>query len=97
MMIASGADVNRPSRESEENGIMSSPLHHAIGVGSCPIADLLLMHRADPDRMAGDGSTPLHRAVEKRLAGIVGTLLQHGANPAVPHGVTGRCALFPPA
>lgn len=97
MMIASGADVNRPSRESEENGIMSSPLHHAIEVGSFPIADLLLMHRADPDRMAGDGSTPLHRAVEKRLAGIVGTLLQHGANPAVPHGVTGRCALFPPA
>jgi ankyrin repeat protein len=76
MLVESGADVNRPSR----NSIRVSPLHSAVESGSIPLLDLLLSHGAKPDAVEFLEATPLHSAAARGNREMVRKLLAAGAD-----------------
>jgi ankyrin repeat protein len=76
MLVESGADVNRPSR----NSIRVSPLHSAVASGSIPLLDLLLSHGAAPDVVEFLEATPLHSAAALGSREMVEKLLAAGAD-----------------
>jgi ankyrin repeat protein len=76
MLVESGADVNRSSR----NSIRVSPLHSAVASGSIPLLDLLLSHGATPDTVEFLEATPLHSAAAHGSREMVEKLLAAGAD-----------------
>ena len=76
MLVDSGADVNRPSR----NSIRVSPLHSAVESGSVALLDLLLAHGAAPDPVEFLEATPLHSAAARGGREMVEKLLTAGAD-----------------
>jgi ankyrin repeat protein len=76
MLVGSGADVNRPSR----NSIRVSPLHSAVESGSIPLLDLLLSHGATPDAVEFLEATPLDSAAARGNREMVRKLLAAGAD-----------------
>lgn len=92
-LLVSKADVNAESVEDETTGVFSSPLHHAVNLGSFQIAELLIQHGARKNAIAGDGTSVLLRARLRHRTAIVGLLLEHGADPKVGHVVTKEPAL----
>jgi ankyrin repeat protein len=76
MLVESGADVNRPSR----NSIRVSPLHSAVASGSVALLDLLLSHGAAPDPVEFLEATPLHSAAAQGSREMVEKLLAAGAD-----------------
>jgi ankyrin repeat protein len=93
-LVASGADVNTNSLEGRDTGFMSSPLHHAVNVRSFQVAEYLLAHDADPDAIAGDGTSVLLRARRTNQTAIVGLLLEHNADTRLGDVVTKEPALI---
>lgn len=75
ILVESGADVNRPSR----NSIRVSPLHSAVESGSIQLLDLLLSHGAAPDAVEFLEATPLHSAAARGSREMVEKLLAAGA------------------
>lgn len=76
MLVESGADVNRPSR----NSIRVSPLHSAVESGSISLLDLLLSHGATPDAVEFLEATPLDSAAARGSREMVEKLLAAGAD-----------------
>jgi len=76
-LVASGADVNRPSR----NAIRVAPLHSAVESGSLALLNLLLEHGALPDAVEFLEATPLHSAAARGSREMVERLLAAGADP----------------
>jgi ankyrin repeat protein len=76
VLVDSGADVNRPSR----NAIGVYPLHSAVASGSAALVDLLLARGATPDVVEFLGITPLHSAAATGNREMVQKLLAAGAN-----------------
>ncbi len=77
LLLQSGADANRPSR----NRLSVAPLHSAVAAGSLPLVELLLSHGALPDPVEGSGATPLHSAAGHGSREMVARLLAAGADP----------------
>lgn len=92
-LVVSESNTNEPSLECRRTGVMSSPLHHAVNVGSFQIAEFLLDHSADINALAGDGTTPLYRAVRTRNTALAGLLLERGADITNGNILTGESAL----
>lgn len=76
-LVAAGADVNRPSR----NSIRVAPLHSAVESGSVALLNLLLEHGARPDAVEFLEATPLHSAAARGNREMVERLLAAGADP----------------
>jgi ankyrin repeat protein len=76
-LVAAGADVNRPSR----NTIRVSPLHSAVESGSLALLILLLDHGARPNAVEFLEATPLHSAAAAGRREMVERLLKAGADP----------------
>jgi ankyrin repeat protein len=93
MLLVSGADANAESLEDERTGVISSPLHHAVNLGSFQIAELLIQQGASTKAIAGDGISVLLRARLRHRTAIVGLLLEHGADPKVGNVITKEPAL----
>ena len=77
LLVAAGADVNRPSR----NAIRVAPLHSAVESGSLALLDLLLSHGAHADPVEFLGATPLQSAAARGSREMVERLLKAGADP----------------
>lgn len=75
-LVAAGADVNRPSR----NSIRVAPLHSAVASGNLALVDLLLQHGAVPDCVEFLEATPLHSAASMGNREMVERLLKAGAD-----------------
>ena len=75
-LVASGADVNRPSR----NSIRVSPLHSAVASGSIQLLDLLLSNGAAPNAVECLEATPLHSAAASGNREMIEKLLAAGAD-----------------
>jgi ankyrin repeat protein len=78
LLVAAGADVNRPSN----NSIRVAPLHSAIASGNVELLDLLLSHGAKPDAVEFLEATPLHSAAARGSRVMVEKLLAAGADPS---------------
>jgi ankyrin repeat protein len=76
LLVDSGADVNRPSR----NAIRVAPLHSAIASGNVALLDLLLSRGAVPDPVEFLEATPLHSAAVHGSREMVQKLLAAGAD-----------------
>lgn len=77
LLVAAGADVNRPSR----NAIRVAPLHSAVESGSLALVNLLLDNGAHPDAVEFLEATPLHSAAARGSREMVERLLAAGADP----------------
>lgn len=68
-----------------ETADLQTPLHHAAARGHAGIADLLLMHAANPNLRDANGRTALHASCLQWVAfhedSVVELLLDHGADP----------------
>ena len=89
MVLFSGACLNVPVAFSDngDNEILTTPLIQAICIKSSPklahsIAQILLLHGADPD-LSVDGRLPLLAAVRLDRLEIVRLLLEAGVNSSV--------------
>lgn len=76
VLLAHGADVNRPSR----NPMRVAPLHSAVASKRLDIARRLLARGADANAVQADDFTPLHGAAQNGHAEMVELLLSHGAD-----------------
>lgn len=83
-----GADIE----EADVHGHGGLPLRTACFEGNLAIVRELLMHGANPNAIASDGTgAPLRLALRRGHGDIVALLLQHGATPpadlAIPSGM----------
>ena len=74
-LLEHGADPNVPSYESQE-----TPLHRAAEEHGRPVAELLLVHGADPNRRRADGRTPYVLALRSGNEAVADLLAEHGAD-----------------
>ena len=74
-LLAAGADVNVPSRES----MRVSPLHSAVAGRQLAIAKVLIAHGANVKAVAETAFTPLHEAAATGQIEFARLLLEHGA------------------
>jgi len=76
-LLAAGAEVNTPSRES----MKVTPLHSAAAARQVEIARVLIAHGANVNAMQADsGFTPLHEAALNGNLEFARLLLEHGAD-----------------
>ncbi|MCJ7449416.1 MAG: ankyrin repeat domain-containing protein [Bacteroidales bacterium] len=78
LLLASGADINRPSA-SDESG-RSTPLHCAAYYGQLDVVQLLLSKGANIEAKEINGCTPLHIASFMGQNKVVEFLISKGAN-----------------
>lgn len=71
-LLASGADVNEPSR-------FGTPLHIASDLGAVEVMAALIAAGADIEAEGRGGAHPLHLAATKNHSAAVTLLLDHGA------------------
>lgn len=85
-LLERGAKVNTVSY----NTMRVTPLHSAAAGRHTSIAEVLLLHAADPNARQQSGWTPLHSAVHNQHIEMVTLLLKHGSDPeaANDEGVT---------
>src|SRR4051812_2852802 len=78
-LVATGADLG----ERDAFGTPFTPLHHAAARGHPEAVTVLLELGADPNALAGDGSTALHWAAARGDRESVALLLAKGADPNI--------------
>lgn len=71
-LLASGADVNEPSR-------FGTPLHIASELGAVDVMAALIAAGADIEAEGRGGAHPLHLAAKKNQSAAVKLLIEHGA------------------
>lgn len=76
LLLDSGADPNAPHGTTQ-----APPLSAALMNPNEAAFDLLLAHRADPNRADRIGNTPLHVAAQTHRPALVLKLLEAGADP----------------
>ncbi len=76
LLLDAGADANAPHGTTQ-----APPLSAALMNPNEAAFDLLLAHRADPNRADRLGNTPLHVAAQTHRSALVLKLLESGADP----------------
>ncbi len=79
VLIAHGADVNSPAR----NSLVVAPLHSALAGPQPDLARRLLAAGADANARQSGHAVPLHTTAYVGLLELTSLLLQHGADPTV--------------